>query len=135
MPEEGPGLTVEGRPVQPGQEQACVDEWVYGTDGRQIQKARTDGRAYSQAVMEGRDVQGGGKVTGKVKVPLFGELGYEGGGQYVDKEATTETWGTNSSTTDGETRSKSARPGLVEKCNTEYRKELDRCDSLLLIYP
>lgn len=125
----GPGRGVDNRPVTPGQEQACVDGWVYGTDGQQVQVGRSESGSYSKATTKGEQTQSGGKVS--LKVPIFGGIGVEGSRQTTESRSETETRGI----TDGRSRTESIssrpREGRAESCQETYRRDMEPCEHIL----
>lgn len=126
-----PGRGVDGRPVEPGQEQACVDGWVYGTDAWQA--AHGENESTSEATTKGTSKQGGGgvKIGGKLgPVTIEGN----GSGSLTKNEATTN--GSQKGTSHTDTTSKAARPGGEPECRSAYDLEINACGARpFTIYP
>jgi hypothetical protein len=114
------------RPVKPGDEQACKDGWVYGTNASSVADAGTDGT--NESIGNSKAKQVGGKVSGGIKFKILGQeanIGGEGGGGVTWTDTTTV--GINRTDSHAEATSKAARSGTAEECNKNHQAKVQQC--------
>jgi hypothetical protein len=131
--EFGPGYGVDNRPIEPGEEQACVDGWVWGTDGTQTTDGTNESEMESQADTNGTQKKGGGgvKIGGKLgPVTIEGN----GSGEVTKQDSTTKTKGKTTGNSHADTTTKGARPGMAEECQKARTIEVAQCGKAIVIY-
>jgi hypothetical protein len=129
--EFGPGYGVDNRPIEPGEEQACVDGWVWGTDGTQTTDGTNESEMESRADTKGIQKKGGGiKLGGKL-----GPVTFEGSGELTKQDSTTTTKGKTKGNSHADTTTKGARPGMAEECQKARAIEVAQCGKAKVIYP
>jgi hypothetical protein len=120
------GVDVDMRPIEPGQEKACQDHWLHGTDGHSVNDIGTDGKHTSDARATATQV--GGKMTGGFKVKV-GDAEASLGGETSQQTTDTDqhTTGTLRFDAHSEGHTRAARPGTAEKCDAHLREQLEKC--------